>query len=242
MSEERLQKILARAGYGSRRAAEAVIAAGRVSVNGDIVALGAKADPALDRIEVDGTPIEVATAESTVILNKPIGYVVTRQDEEGRPTVFDLLPGAPAHLRYVGRLDLDTSGLLILTTDGDLAHRLTHPRYEVEKEYEAWVEGVVSDRDLDRLRRGIELEDGVTEPASVQRVPGQEPPTRVRLVIHEGRNRQVRRMFDAIGHPVFRLQRRRVGPLTVDGLPLGHARALTPAEEDALRRLVALEA
>ncbi len=240
MPEERLQKILARAGFGSRRASEAVIASGRVTVNGAPAVLGAKADPARDRIEVDGAPIALDTAEATIVLHKPVGYVVTAHDEEGRPTIYDLLPGAPAHLRYVGRLDLDTSGLLILTTDGDLAHRLTHPRYEVDKEYEAWVEGVVSERDLDRLRRGVELEDGVTEPASVQRLPGEEPPTRVRLVIHEGRNRQVRRMFEAIGHPVFRLQRRRVGPIEIGSLPLGQARALTEAEERALRRAVGL--
>lgn len=241
MPEERLQKILARAGFGSRRSSEGVITAGRVRINGQVATLGAKADPDHDRIEVDGEPIALETRESTILLHKPAGYVVTAHDEEGRPTIYDLLPGAPTHLRYVGRLDIDTSGVLLLTTDGELAHRLSHPRYEVEKEYEAWAEGVVSDRALDQLRRGVRLEDGVTEPARVDRWRGPEPPTRVRLVIHEGRNRQVRRMFEAIGHPVFRLRRSRVGPLELGTLPVGQHRPLTAAEERALRYLVGLD-
>lgn len=240
MPEDRLQKILARAGYGSRRAAEEVIAAGRVSVNGAVATLGAKADPEHDQIEVDGRSISVETAVATILLNKPTGYVVTAHDEEGRPTIYDLLPGAPAHLRYVGRLDLDTSGLLILTTDGDLAHRLTHPRYEVEKEYDVWAEGVVHEDGLDALRMGVELEDGLTKPVRVTRMPGPQPPTHVRLIIHEGRNRQVRRMFDAIGHPVFRLQRRRVGPLELGEMALGASRPLTADEERRLRNAVGL--
>jgi len=242
LPEERLQKILARAGFGSRRSAEGVISAGRVRVNGAVATLGTKADAERDRIEVDGEPITLETRESTIVLHKPEGHVVTAHDEEGRPTVYDLLPGAPAHLRYVGRLDIDTSGVLLLTTDGELAHRLSHPRYEVEKEYEAWAEGVVSERDLGQLRRGVELDDGVTAPARIDRWRGPEPPTRVRLVIHEGRNRQVRRMFDAIGHPVFRLRRSRVGPVELGTLPLGQSRPLTASEERALRQLVGLDA
>lgn len=240
MPEDRLQKILARAGFGSRRAAEEVIAASRVTVNGAVATLGAKADPERDRIEVDGRSIAIETEVATIMLHKPTGYVVTAHDEEGRPTVYDLLPDAPAHLRYVGRLDLDTSGLLILTTDGDLAHRLTHPRYEVEKEYDVWVEGVVHEDGLDVLRMGVELDDGLTQPVRITRVQGPQPPTHVRLVIHEGRNRQVRRMFDVIGHPVFRLQRRRVGPLELGDLPLGKSRPLTTDEERALRASVGL--
>lgn len=240
MSEERLQKVLARAGYGSRRAAEGVIAEGRVTVDGAVATLGAKVDPDRARIEVDGAPIRLEVREVTLILNKPTGYVVTAQDEEGRPTVYDLLPGAPSHLRYVGRLDADTAGLLIMTTDGELAHRLSHPRYEVDKEYEAWVTGVVPERALDALRSGVPLEDGPTAPAIIERMPGAEPPTRVRLVIHEGRKRQVRRMFQAVGHEVFRLQRRRVGSLELGGLPRGQSRELTPDEESGLRELVGL--
>lgn len=240
MPEERLQKILARAGFGSRRAAEEVIARGRVTVDGVRAEVGAKADPDRQRIEVDGHPIRIETRAATMMLHKPTGYVVTAHDEQGRRTVYDLLPGAPSNLRYVGRLDIDTSGLLLLTTDGELAHRLTHPRHEVEKEYEAWVTGVVAEAALERLRRGVELEEGRTQPALVERLPGEEPPTRVRLVIHEGRNRQVRRMFEAVGHEVFRLQRVRMGPIELGDLPLGQSRELTTDEEASLREIVGL--
>lgn len=240
MPEERLQKILARAGFGSRRTAEDVIARGRVTIDGALATLGMKADPDTQRIEVDGNPIRLETRETTLLLHKPTGYVVTAHDEQGRRTIYDLLPGAPSHLRYVGRLDVDTSGLLILTTDGELAHRLTHPSREVEKEYEAWVTGVVPEAALEQLRRGVRLEDGTTRPALVERLPGEEPPTRARLVIHEGRNRQVRRMFEAVGHGVFRLQRTRMGPLELGDLPLGHSRKLTPEELNALREVVGL--
>ena len=241
MPEERLQKILARAGYGSRRAAEQVIAHGRVTVDGTVATLGVRADPDTQHIAVDGHPIQLETREVTMLMHKPTGVVVTAHDEEGRKTIYDLLPGAPSHLRYVGRLDIDTSGLLILTTDGELAHRLTHPSREVEKEYEAWVAGVVPEDALEQLRRGVRLEDDDrTRPALVERLPGEEPPTRVRLVIHEGRYRQVRRMFEAVGHGVFRLQRTRMGPLELGDLPLGQARELTPEEESALREVVGL--
>ncbi|MDA1010114.1 MAG: rRNA pseudouridine synthase [Chloroflexi bacterium] len=240
MAEERLQKILARAGYGSRRSAETVIAAGRVTVDGSVATLGTRADPDHARIAVDGEPIAVERRELTLALNKPVGYVVTANDEAGRRTVYELLPDAPAHLRYVGRLDADTSGLLLMTTDGELAHRLSHPRYEVEKEYEAWVTGVVAAPALNALRSGVVLEDGPTQPAMIERIAGAEPPTRVRLIIHEGRKRQVRRMFEAVGHEVFRLERRRVGPITLDAVPLGKSRELTPDEMSDLRALVGL--
>lgn len=241
MSEDRLQKILARSGHGSRRSAEQVIADGRVTIDGVVATLGTKADPETQRIEVDGRPIQVETREVTMLLHKPTGVVVTANDEQGRKTIYDLLPDAPSHLRYVGRLDVDTSGLLILTTDGDLAHRLTHPSREVEKEYEATVAGIVPDEALEWLRRGVRLDDGeTTRPAVVERLPGEEPPTRVRLTIHEGRYRQVRRMFEAVHHEVFRLQRTRMGPLVLGDLPMGHARELTPEEEAALRAAVGL--
>ena len=241
MPNDRLQKILARAGHGSRRSAEQVIADGRVTVDGVVATLGTKADPETQRIEVDGHPIRMETREVTMLLHKPTGVVVTASDEQGRKTIYDLLPDAPSHLRYVGRLDVDTSGLLILTTDGDLAHRLTHPSREVEKEYEATVTGIVPDEALGWLRRGVRLDDGeTTRPAVVERLPGEELPTRVRLTIHEGRYRQVRRMFEAVHHEVFRLQRTRVGPLRLGDLPMGHARELTPDEETALRAAVGL--
>jgi len=240
MPEERLQKILARAGFGGRRTAEQVIAAGRVTVNGALAEVGSKANPETDRIEVDHRPIEVATEVATWVMHKPIGYVVTASDEEGRRTIYDLLPDAPTHLRYVGRLDMDTSGVLILTTNGELAHRLTHPRYEVEKEYEAHIEGILPDEALQALRTGVELDDGRTEPAKIERLRGEEPPTRVRLTIHEGRNRQVRRMFEAVGHRVFRLQRTRFGPIRLGKLGHGESRPLTIDEEHALREAVGL--
>jgi len=241
MREERLQKVLARAGFGGRRTAEAVIAAGRVTVDGVVATLGAKVDPDLARIEVDGQPITLETRELTLVLNKPTGYVVTRNDERGRPTVYDLVQYAPENLRYVGRLDGDTSGLLLLTTDGELAHRLTHPSYRVDKVYEAHVEGRVPDGALQRMADGLILDDGPTQPAEITRLPGEEPPTRVRVVIHEGRNRQVRRMFDAVGHLVFRLHRTQVGPVHLGDLRLGTIRPVTADEERALRALVGLD-
>lgn len=240
MPTERLQKILARAGFGSRRHAETVITAGRATVNGVPAALGSRADPQADRIEVDGQPIRLSPEDVTILLHKPAGIVVTAIDERGRPTVYDLLPEAPPHLRYVGRLDQETSGLLLLTTDGELAHRLTHPRYQVPKTYEATVEGEIADAALARLAAGVRLEEGMTAPAQVERLPAAAPPTRVRLVIREGRNRQVRRMFEVVGHRVLRLTRTRLGPLALEGLPVGASRALTVAELEALRALVGL--
>ncbi len=217
-----------------------MIAAGRVTVNGELAALGARADLEVDRIEVDGAPIRIDPADVTIVLNKPTGFVVTAEDERGRRTVYDLLPGAPPHLRYVGRLDRDTSGLLIMTTDGELAHRLTHPRYEVPKTYEAVVEGQVADEGIARLRSGVRLEEGQTLPAQVERMGRDAESTQLRITIHEGHNRQVRRMFETIGHRVTRLTRTRVGPLTLDHLALGESRNVTDAELTELRRLVGL--
>jgi 23S rRNA pseudouridine2605 synthase len=236
MPAERLQKVLARAGYGSRRAAEALIAAGRVRVNGAVATLGAQADPATDRIEVDGRPVAAPAIEVTLALHKPEGYVVTRADEQGRPTVYDLLPGAPPHLRYVGRLDVATSGLLLLTTDGELAHRLTHPRYRVEKVYDVLLDEELPAEASDRLVRGVRLEDGMTAPAVVER----RGERRIRITIVEGRNRQVRRMCEAVGRRVVWLRRVAVGPIRLGGLAAGASRPLTAPEEAALRRLVGL--
>jgi 23S rRNA pseudouridine2605 synthase len=221
--------VLARAGVGSRRACEELIAAGRVSVNGDVAGLGRRVSVELDRISVDGVPTSVRPGLVYYLLNKPAGVVTTAADPEGRRTVMDLVPARP-RVFPVGRLDANTEGLLVMTNDGDLAHRLTHPRFGVEKEYFAVVEGVPSPADLRRLRQGVRLEDGMTAPARVSLVP----PTGLRITIHEGRNRQVRRMCDAIGHPVSRLVRARVGPLADRGLAPGTWRLLTPTE---VRRL-----
>ena len=240
MPAERLQKLLARAGFGSRRGAEAVIVAGRVTVDGVPAILGTRADPDTQRIEVDGKPIRLQPDDVTMVLNKPSGIVVTAVDDRGRRTVFDILQDPPPHLRYVGRLDRDTSGLLLLTTNGELAHRLTHPRYEVLKTYEASVDGLVAEGAIQRLRQGVMLEDGITAPAVVEELPGTPPPTQLAITIHEGRNRQVRRMFEAVGHHVSRLRRTRFGPIGLDDLGPAASRLVTPQELAALMSLVGL--
>ena len=228
---ERLQKILAQAGLGSRRACEELIAAGRVRVNGARASLGDRADPETDAIEVDGAAIGVRQGLVHYLLNKPTGVVTTADDPQGRPTVVDLVP-ADTRVYPVGRLDADTEGLLLLTNDGELAHRLTHPSFGVDKEYLAEVEGTPSRGAVRRLREGVELEDGVTAPAKVSLVD----PHTLRITIHEGRNRQVRRMCAAVGHPVRRLVRTRIGPLAERRLAPGEWRALTQAEVRALER------
>jgi 23S rRNA pseudouridine2605 synthase len=217
--------VLARAGYGSRRVCEELIEEGYVTVDGTVAVLGRRVDPAHDRVEVDGVPVSVGTDLVYYLLNKPAGVVTTAHDPQGRPTVVELVPDDP-RVFPVGRLDADTEGLLILTNDGDLAHRLTHPSFGIEKEYLAEVEGEPSSGDISRLRRGVELDDGVTAPARVSAVA----PTALRITIHEGRNRQVRRMCEAIGHPVVRLVRTRLGPLAERSLGPGKWRPLSAAE------------
>jgi 23S rRNA pseudouridine2605 synthase len=233
-SAERLQKVLARAGLGSRRACEELIADGRVRVNGVVAELGARADPEHDVVEVDGVPVGVRSGLVHYLLNKPPGVVTTASDPQGRPTVVELVPSDP-RVFPVGRLDADTEGLLLLTNDGDLAHRVTHPSHGVEKEYLAEVEGTPSRGALRQLRQGVELEDGVTAPAKV----GLLGDGVVRLTIHEGRKRQVRRMCAAVGHPVRRLVRVRIGPVTDGRLQPGEWRALTQAEVRSLERATA---
>jgi 23S rRNA pseudouridine2605 synthase len=222
---QRLQKVLARVGLGSRRACEELIADGRVTVNGERAVLGQRVDAGRDRVELDGVALPVLPGLVHYVLNKPVGVVTTADDPQGRRTVVDLVPGEP-RIFPVGRLDTDSEGLLILTNDGDLAQRLTHPSFGVEKEYLAEVEGTPSAGALRRLRQGIELEDGMTAPAVV----GVVAPGVLRIVIHEGRNRQIRRMTDAVGHPVRRLVRTRIGPLTERGLGPGEWRPLTLTE------------
>ncbi|MDA0269902.1 MAG: pseudouridine synthase [Chloroflexi bacterium] len=238
---ERLQKLIAQAGYGSRRSAETLIAAGQVRVNGVVGTLGMRADPASDRIEVNGKILSFRLTDTTILLHKPIDYVVTAADEQGRPTIFDLLPDAPPSLRYAGRLDIDTSGALLLSTDGELIHRLTHPRYQVPKVYEAHVEGVVSDRSIATLRTGVDLEDGRTAPAGVERAASTARDTHLRITLHEGRNREVRRMLEAVGHRVMVLRRVSVGPIHLGDLAPGKSRALSGDELAALRRAVGLD-
>ncbi|NNE96957.1 MAG: rRNA pseudouridine synthase, partial [Acidimicrobiales bacterium] len=222
---ERLQKILARAGVASRRAVEDMIGSGRVSVNGTVATLGDKADPERDEIKVDGAVISVLPDAITYLLNKPAGTVSTASDPHGRQTVVDLVPAEP-RVFPVGRLDADTEGLLLLTNDGGMAHRLTHPSHGVEKEYLAHVEGTPKPRAIRALRDGVELDDGTTAPAKVSLVGD----NLIKLAIHEGRNRQVRRMCAAVGHPVLRLVRTRIGPLVDRQLEPGRWRRLTDDE------------
>jgi pseudouridine synthase len=239
MPAERLQKLIAAAGVASRRRAEGLITAGRVTVDGRVAALGDRADPALQRIEVDQRPLPSPQQMGVWMLNKPAGYVVSVHDERGRPTVFDILTNAPPALRYVGRLDLDSEGLLLLTTDGELAHRLAHPRFGVWKTYEADVEGTPSEAALERLRNGVRLEEGATAPARVELLSTGRR-ARVRITIREGRKREVRRMMAAVHHPVRRLIRTEVGGIRLGTLATGASRRLTRDEESMLRRLVGL--
>jgi 23S rRNA pseudouridine2605 synthase len=231
---ERLQKILAQAGLGSRRSCEELIAAGRVRVNGRVAQLGTRANAEVDRIEVDGAPVGVRAGLVHYLLNKPLGVVTTASDPQGRPAVVDLVPAEP-RVFPVGRLDADTEGLLLLTNDGELAHRLTHPSFGVDKEYLAEVEGKPSRGAIRRLRDGVDLEDGRTAPAKVSAAGDH----LLRITIHEGRNRQVRRMCAAVGNPVRRLVRVRVGPVSDRRLAPGEWRVLTQAEVRSLERATA---
>jgi len=210
---------------GSRRLCDELVGDGRVTVDGSIAVLGQRVDPAVQRIAVDGVPVPTAPGLVHYLLNKPAGVVTTAYDPEGRPTVVSLVPAEP-RVFPVGRLDFETEGLLLLTNDGQMAQLLTHPSHGVPKEYLVEVEGSPSPGALRRLREGVELDDGLTAPATV----GVVAPGVLRIVIHEGRNRQVRRMCDAVGHPVHRLIRTRIGPLADRSLAPGHWRALTTGE------------
>jgi pseudouridine synthase len=223
----RLNAYLARSGVASRRKADELIKAGRVRVNGEPGQLNTFVERD-DRVEVDGREVS-AQRPAYVLLHKPAGVVTTASDPQGRPTVVELVD-QDVRVVPVGRLDVDTTGALLLTNDGNLAHRLAHPRYEVEKVYEAEVEGEPRKEALRRLAEGVELEDGMTAPAEVRRLG----PSTIELSIHEGRNRQVRRMLEAVGHPVRRLHRSRYAGLTVEGLGPGEWRALAPSEVENL--------
>ena len=233
---ERLQKVLARAGFGSRRVCESLIEDGRVTVNGDVAELGRRVDTQRDRVVVDGTPVGVLPGLVYYLLNKPAGVVTTASDPQGRPTVVELVPETP-RVFPVGRLDADSEGLLVLTNDGVLAQLLSHPSHGVEKEYLVEVEGHPSPGAVRALREGVVLEDGPTSPAKVSLVA----PGVLRIVIHEGRNRQVRRMCEAVGHPVVRLVRTRIGPLVDRQLPPGSWRELDTDEVRELSRAAVLD-
>lgn len=228
----RLQKFLARAGVASRRGSENLMTAGRVTVNGKVVTeLGSRIDPLVDEVAVDGMVVSYPNDAVTIMLNKPAGYITTMSDPYGRPCVahlvpIDIYPG----LFPVGRLDTETTGLLLFTTDGELGNRLTHPKYHVSKTYEACIEGVLKDAELNPLRKGIVLEDGPTRPAEAELLRIGKGSSEVRIVLHEGRKRQVRRMFEAIEHPVQSLKRLSVGNLDLGKLEEGSWRMLNESE------------
>jgi 23S rRNA pseudouridine2605 synthase len=236
---ERLQRALARAGFGSRRACEEVIDAGRVEVNGRVATLGDRVDPERDEVRVDGRRVGVDPGLRHLALHKPRGVTTTMRDPHAERDLRGLLPKGP-RVFPVGRLDRDTEGLLLLTNDGDLAHRLAHPRHGVEKEYLAEVEGTPTARQLGRLRRGVSLEDGVARALEARAAGRSGARGAVRLVLAEGRKREVRRMLDAVGLPVRRLVRTRVGPVRLGRLRPGEVRELTPAEVRALYRVAGL--
>lgn len=241
--QERLARFLAHAGVASRRHAETLIAAGRVKVNGVIITTqGVRIDPEHDDVSVDGRPVQRGTRKVYLLLHKPAGYVSTVRDPQGRPTVLDLLPLELSKLRVypVGRLDADTSGLLLLTNDGDFAFQLSHPRHEKEKHYEAFVQGYPDERALTTLRNGvlIQEDDGqrfTTSPAQVRLLRRSQHESWLALTIHEGRKRQIRRMLMAVGYPVRRLMRVGVGDLTLEGVASGSWRYLTDAEVQKLQ-------
>ncbi len=234
---ERLQKVMAARGIASRRKCEEYILDGKVRVNGEIITqLGYKVDPQSDQIEVDGITIKQDEPKVYILLYKPLKIITSVYDPRGRQTVIDLLTNINERIYPVGRLDYDTEGLLLLTNDGELAHRMTHPRYEFEKEYIATVKGEPSEKSLEQLRKGVELDDGLTSPAVVNIIDKEKNgDCNLMLVIHEGRNRQVRRMCENIGHPVIHLKRRRIGFLTADRLKPGEFRHLTLAEINLLK-------
>jgi len=236
----RLQKYLAECGVASRRASEALISAGRVSVNGTTAALGQSVDPAADRVAVDGR--ELGTDDKVyIVLNKPRNVVTTAKDTHGRRTVLDCVHSTDTRLFPVGRLDFDTEGVLLLTNDGELAFRLIHPKFGIEKEYLAWVRGKMDATAAKRLEAGVELEDGPTAPARVSVIESRTGTSLVKLVIHEGRKREVKRMCDAVGHPVQSLRRITFAGIEVNGMRPGEWRNLTATEVAGLKALVGLE-
>ena len=236
---ERLQKYLARCGVASRRKAEEMIVGGLVAVNGVVVReLGVKVDPGRDRVTVAGRPVRPAAERIYLMLNKPAGYITGNRDPRGRKTVLTLLPEGFPRVFPVGRLDYNTTGLLLLTNDGALAYALTHPKYQIEKVYRALVQGVPDGHALNRLRRGVVLEDGPTLPATVDIIKVKAGNAILKLGLREGRNRQVRRMCAAVGYPVLELERIAIGPLQLGTLALGQYRRLTGAELSAVQKLI----
>lgn len=233
----RLQKFLARAGVASRRASEQLIVQGRVAVNGSVVTeLGTKVNPDTDIVTVDGDTVTLSKDQCVLMLHKPAGYLTAMKEDRGRRCVAQLVPTQQyPGLFPVGRLDFDTTGLLLFTTDGELGNALLHPSFHVDKEYRAWVEGRPNKSALIALRNGVKLQDGMTAPAQVSLVKQDANRTLLSITIHEGRKRQVKRMCAAVGHPVVTLHRSKFGPLELGNLPVGKYRILNPDEVRALK-------
>lgn len=233
--EERLQKVMAELGVASRRKCEELILMGKVKVNGQIVTeLGTKVDKRTAVIEVEGKALAMQTSKVYVLLNKPVGYITSAQDQFGRSTVLDLVSDVPERIFPIGRLDYDTEGLLILTNDGELTYRITHPSHNVDKTYRALVKGKVDAKDVEAFRQGLKIEDYTTSPAKLEILKFINENTLVNVTIHEGRNRQVRKMCDAIGHKVLRLRRISIGRLKLGDLKPGQWRHLNQEEVDYL--------
>jgi 23S rRNA pseudouridine2605 synthase len=238
MADERIQRALARAGFGSRRACEQLIVEGRVTVNGNAVTLGDRTDTEHDEVRVDGLKVNLDPTVKYYALHKPAGVVTSMSDPQGRADIRDLLPTDAPRVFPVGRLDRDTEGLLLLTNDGDLANRLSHPSFGIEKEYLAELDGQPSARQLARVRTGVDLEDGPARAAAVRIVAAARGRAAVRIVMTEGRKREVRRLLAAVGLPVTRLVRLRVGPVRLGTLPAGEVRPLTHEEVIDLARAI----
>ena len=231
----RLQKVLASSGIASRRASEELIVAGRVAVNGAVVReLGTRIDPATDLVAVDGVPVPVLPDLVYLVMNKPRGVLTTMADDQGRPCVGDYVADREARVFHVGRLDADSEGLLLLTNDGALSHRLTHPSFGVPKTYLVQIDGRPSKRLAQQLRSGVELDDGPARADNARIVAGTDAATQLEIVLHDGRNRVIRRMFDALGHPVRRLVRTGIGPLSLGELRPGKVRHLAQPEVRSL--------
>ena len=236
----RLEKYIATSGIASRRSIKKSIRDGAVTVNGEsILVPGHPINVGMDTVEFEGKQVEPLAERTYLMLNKPAGCLTTRRDERGRPTVMDLVADLPDTIYPVGRLDLETEGLLLFTNDGDFAYRLLHPSHEVEKTYLAWVKGVPRDDAIQRLHQGVTIPSGTTAPAKIKRLRKNKDgtSTKFEVVIHEGKKRQVRLMFKAVGHPVIRLKRTRIGNLGLGNLPLGQYRLLTPEEISKLMLL-----
>ncbi|MDW7674523.1 MAG: pseudouridine synthase [Bacillota bacterium] len=233
-----MQKFLANAGIASRRKAEQLILEGKVIVNGVITTeLGTKINPAKDVVKVKGQPVKAAEQKVYYMLNKPSGYITTVKDQFNRPSVMTILADIHERIYPIGRLDYETEGLLLLTNDGDLAYKLTHPSKKVDKTYQVLIDGEITDLSLDKLRKGVALDDGVTAPAQASVLKKWPHQTLLELIIHEGKNRQVRRMLDAVGHKVKYLKRVKIGPIALKNLAVGQYRALSQREITILQNL-----